>query len=274
LQWLTNNPTKRPQYVILFPDIPSRVNEFNGIDEHGWRYYSETNVHPSVSVQLRGILAGWQPFVTHLNMGDTNACKAYINKLRDIGGTYSPGKLIISAASGSYGNTNYYFDDAQRIYQTSTPGASASNAVRQAGTPPSAVTYVADNQHITGGSNVAGYFTWGKNGDQGAFYYTNVHFSGNSGWYVIHTIESFNGQRYQTDQGEFLQWFSAIAFGGSGYVNTPVGAVTHTDEPSGAWNNAAQYFGLWAAGKSFAICAWASRETPYFQAVGDPLVKK
>ena len=44
--------------------------------------------------------------------------------------------------------------------------------------------------------------------------------------------------------------------------------------------NAAVYYGEWAAGKSFAISAWAAQAqgwgTPgwYFQAVGDPFVRK
>jgi len=88
------------------------------------------------------------------------------------------------------------------------------------------------------------------------------------------TLESFNGQRCDPGQGTFLKWFSPIAFGGTNYSNTPVGAVTHVLEPDLAGvNDSYTYFGLWAAGKDFAICAWNSRMTPYFQAVGDPFVK-
>jgi hypothetical protein len=36
-------------------------------------------------------------------------------------------------------------------------------------------------------------------------------------------------------------------------------------------NNAARYFGLWASGKNFGIAAWNSRNTSFFQALGDPL---
>lgn len=32
------------------------------------------------------------------------------------------------------------------------------------------------------------------------------------------------------------------------------------------------YYGLWAAGQNFATCAWTARDTPFFMAVGDPLV--
>jgi hypothetical protein len=42
----------------------------------------------------------------------------------------------------------------------------------------------------------------------------------------------------------------------------------------GGNNDPEAYFGFWAAGKTFALCAWNSRLTPYFQAVGDPFVAK
>ena len=73
----------------------------------------------------------------------------------------------------------------------------------------------------------------------------------------------------------FVQWFSSNAFGGTNYSNTPIGAVTHVEEPSlGGVENSSTYFGLWAANKNLAICAWNSRQTQYFQAIGDPLVIK
>ena len=76
-------------------------------------------------------------------------------------------------------------------------------------------------------------------------------------------------------QGNFTQWFSAGAFGGTGYENTPVGAVTNTDEPGlPSADVYARYFALWASGKCFAICAWNAKGTAYFQAVGDPFVSK
>jgi len=58
------------------------------------------------------------------------------------------------------------------------------------------------------------------------------------------------------------------------YSKAPVGAVSHVYEPAGGVNDAAAYFGLWEARKNFCICSWNSRRTPYFQAVGDPLVTK
>jgi hypothetical protein len=72
-------------------------------------------------------------------------------------------------------------------------------------------------------------------------------------------------------------WFYQQAFGSLNYENTPVGAVTHTDEPSLDGVNLPKiYLGLWAAGKNAAICGWAARQTqtPHFQAVGDPFVTR
>jgi hypothetical protein len=93
-------------------------------------------------------------------------------------------------------------------------------------------------------------------------------------WWIIETLESFNGQR-NIGQGNFTQWFYQTAFGGTNYENTPVAAVTHTDEPGlESVNDPSKYFGLWASGKSFAISAWNSRNTGSFQAVGDPFVRR
>jgi hypothetical protein len=115
----------------------------------------------------------------------------------------------------------------------------------------------------------------GEDAGEGNSYYLGIFFHGNSDWFLIETIESLNGQRYQTIQGNFIQWFSAIAFGGTNYSNTPIGAVTHVDEPLITGDENTQiYFGFWATGKNFAICAWNARQTPYFQAIGDPFVIK
>lgn len=86
--------------------------------------------------------------------------------------------------------------------------------------------------------------------------------SGNSGWWLIETIESFNGQRYVAGYSNYIKWFSGNAFGGISYSNTPIGAVAHTDEPSlPGVEDSHTYFGSWAAGKNFGICAWNSRRT-------------
>lgn len=191
---------------------------------------------------------------------------------------YSPGKLLISASAGGYGNTNYYFED----YFHGGDGQLITNGVVGVlanGVSASAVTFTATN-HILTGTNVAGYASGGVHGFHPATYATDgtIQFSGNSGWWIIETVESFNGHRYQLGWGpqcNYLMWYASYAFGGTNYSNTPIGAVSDTDEPlSIGANKPSAYFGFWEAGKNFGICAWQSRNTTNFQAVGDPFVKQ
>jgi len=126
-------------------------------------------------------------------------------------------------------------------------------------------------------ANIAGYMCWGAHSTLAGEYPTDgkVKWIGTNRWWIIETVESFNGQR-ASSSGTFIKWFSSNAFGTNGfYSNTPVGAVSYVEEPGlPGVSDAAMYFGLWASGKNFAIAAWNSRRTPYFHAVGDPLVKR
>ena len=298
--WLTNNPTKLPQYVILFLDIPSRVNT-NRPPPNGW--VIDPGAMSSVSYSLHTNFNGWRPFVMHLDMGTTNDCRAYIDKLEYFGTNYSPGELVISASSSSlYGNTNYVLDGIRHggaytngVFDPSFPNfssrsyvvSSATNGLLSAGVPTNSILFfdgldIYTNNtpppliHPTSKSNIAGYMTWGVHSALEANYPTDskVAWVGTNRWWIIETVESFNGQR-ESGAGMFIKWFSAGAFGGTNYSNTPVGAVSHVDEPFlDRINDPAEYFSLWASGKNFAIAAWSSRKTEYFQAIGDPLVKR
>jgi alpha-tubulin suppressor-like RCC1 family protein len=303
LQWFTNNPTKHPLYLILFPDIPIGVHfslTANSNDcPTGYCPYA------SVAYAVKTNVPGIQPFITSINMGFwdlTNDCIAYINKLATIGASNSPGQLILSASAGGYGNTNYVLDDIRHgtgytgppiDYDWTSSGwrvSDATNALLAAGVSPAAILFFDgletlsngvsyDHIHPTGMTNLAGHITWGSHSSLANDYArngTNV-WGGASGWWIIETFDSFNGWRWP-GQGNFTQFFSDIAFGGSTYThyeNTPVGAVTHTDDPDiTGVEDAAHYFGLWASGKVFAICAWHARNSTCFQAVGDPLVRR
>jgi hypothetical protein len=273
--WLATNATRRPSYVILFQDIPSRLD-----------IPSRTGSTTSIQYELHTALPTWSPLITAINMngtGGTSDCIGYINKLTNMAGTNQT--LFISANAAQRGNTNWYFDDAHGAYPSVPIGLEGAEGVESSGVPSSAVTYTpfTNVTHITNGTNVAGYFTWGVNG-----YLTNTYaidgtisFNGSNQWYVIATAESFNGQRL-TGQGNFLEWFSSGAFGGTSYSNTPVGAISHVDEPDAQADYTFGYFGSWASGKSFAISAWIGQIGTYgpgytdedFQAVGDPFVKQ
>ncbi|MCX6922010.1 MAG: hypothetical protein NT154_02135, partial [Verrucomicrobia bacterium] len=286
--WLAGNPTKHPQYIILFPDLPTRV----------WGNVSDPNtIVGSVAYGLSTNTVGIRPFVTSINMRDfdssrpaTNACIAYIDKLAFFGTNYSPGKLVISPSCRNYWNTNYLVDDVGWY----APGIfyGITNALLDAGVPPASITYLTANEpcvlwdadtnciqrqampHITNAMNVASYDCWGVYSTLGSRYAITgvIKWQGNSGWWVIETHESANGIQ-QSGVGNYWTWFDYSSFGGTNYENTPVGAVSNTDEPygyGGTYPNI--YFGLWARGKSFAISAWNAIKTSRFQAVGDPFV--
>ena len=282
--WLTNNPTKRPQYVILFYDVPSRVNtnSTSGIPfEPNW---------PSIQYYLySGYFSGWNPFVTSINMASTNDCIGYINKLATIGVLISSNSPILSASAGAYGNTNFILDNVRTLNPTNYQPNIVSNAIPRliAASVPTNCIYYLDGwengitlTHLTNEANVAGYITWGAYTSLGSDYPINgkVKWAGNSGWWIMRSEESFNGQRGAFGQGNFIKWFSINAFGGTNYSNTPIGGVTYTDEPNATATDNSIYFGTWASGKNFAVSAWksisSSAPTPAFQMVGDPFVTK
>ena len=284
LNWMGQHPTKRPEYVILFLDIPSRVEDAYG-------------PHASVQYQISKYTPGAvQPFVTSINMNGTNDCIGYIDKIAAFGSNYSQGKIVISASAGGYGSTNYVVDNIHHGYGhvdnytgNTTFVPPATNGLISSGVPASAILYTNgeetisngiayDLPHLTNGANVAGYISWGAHSSLSNNYAitsgTNgVHWTGNSAWWVIQTIESFNGQRFRGDMGYFLQWFSSNAFGGTNYSNTPVGAISNVEENSAGYFSD-KYFGLWSSGKNLGISAWQSRYTPYPQVVGDPFVTR
>jgi hypothetical protein len=129
--------------------------------------------------------------------------------------------------------------------------------------------------HISTGQNLAGFTTWGANGGIGGNYSSDGTFrwSGNNNWYIMHTIESFNGQR-NSAQGCFTKWFQSGAFGGTGYENCPVGAVGHVEEPYLENTTNTGYYILWQTGYPFIECAWQARLTPFYGVFGDPFVCK
>jgi hypothetical protein len=288
LNWLTNNPTKRPQYVILFYDIPTRLTNSYPYDSYG-----------SIGYHLHILRPDWQPFVNYINASNLVDCVAYVNKLAAFGSNYSPGQLIISpSAGGIYCNTNFVLDNVRHgpgfgddgfegkgdVVSNAIPAIT--NANRNCGyiyIDGVETTNVPFLSHITNAANVAGYICWGghsdwgTNMDDGNFPLDgNVIWTGNSGWWIINTPESFNGQRDTGSlQSNFLKWFSSTAFGGTNYSNTPVGACSNVEEPNlETSGTVSTYFSRWASGENFGVCAWNARNTVYFQAIGDPFVSR
>lgn len=215
-----------------------------------------------------------------MNMETLADCEAYIDKLTSM----YRGDVIISAKAAGYASDNYYLEDVNnRGY---LPALSQFPGVILSENPSAYVTYTT-NSLITFGTNVTGYASWGiHNGVFGSYYATtgtvHVVWAGNSGWWIVATVESFNGRRDsvfgpggEEHQGDVEQWFAPNAWGGTNYSNTPVGAVSHVEEP-GSLENGPTYMSLWEEGFLFSECAWASKylNATYLQVIGDPLIKQ
>lgn len=301
-EWIEKNPTKNIQYIVLMSGLPNR-----GSDYPDYRYY------PSVQVLIQADIASKlskQVLVTSLNMGSLEATKRYIDKLGCMHAAM-PGTsvryinqsdtskcihkgvpepiVVISSQNTGKGGTTYYFSENQKNRQENAIGNGTwakerRDAMRQA-RPSAPVIYRQNTESsFAQASNVLGFASWGSWGDLTGMYPLDgsVKFTGNSGWYLIQTFESHNGQWVHPNsaadkdghyQGNFIKWFSRNAFGGSNYENTPVVAVTHVDEP-GSGINDPSLFVCWDEGKIFVECAWRSRTNEIFQAIGDPLVTK
>jgi hypothetical protein len=275
-QWLAENPTKQPLYIVMAYGVPATVFPTNP-----WPCRYDCG-EPGNGVRLRSEYPNQRAFVTHLNMRTPEDCFAYVDKLRYFGTNYSPGKIYISARKGGYGNSTYYFDDirAQPPYAMNTPGREATQGVLSAGASSNSVVYTtgASRTSISENTNVAGYLCWGYHGGFATHYTTNgqSRFFESSAWYPVMSIESFNGQWEPFDgQTSYHFWFVENAFFGQSYEFTPAGAVSHLYELRvGGVNDPYQYFGLWELGRCFARCAWISRRHVILQAIGDPFVCK
>lgn len=291
------HPEKSIKYIVLMYGMPSRLTNTRQQPsstpmsvQHaisrclsGWNtmqdgphgpYYDNTAFGKNPATAARFMPEnhpGTSFLVTSLNMATLADCKAYIDKLSNM---YT-GDVIISAKNAGYHDDNYYIDEAQAQFR-SPPWFDLTRDAILAVNPYAKVDYRSyTSPHISSGTNVAGYIGWGANGGLGGYYATNgaVVWSGDSGWWLCETAESFNGQRCNTYQASVKEWFLPNAWGGVNYSRTPVGAVSHVEEPSSGVNGQ-QYLGMWEAGYLFAECAWRSKRTWSFQAIGDPLIKR
>jgi len=283
LDWIDTND-KFIRYIILMPDIPSRTSTpnltwignpsvqyllYSALSTLGTRtgdaYNHMTSVKNNFSL---GQYQGATALITSLALGTEADCEAYIDKIAN---AYDSNVVVSGTDAGITATGGYFIDEYQAVYGSvfETPDTAY---IRDENLTISITTSAV--AHLTNCSNVRGYLCWGANGGMGGNYANNgsVVFTGNSSWYLIRTVESFNGQR-SVFQGNFIDWFSSNAFGGTAYSNTPVGAVTHTDEPFLGGVTSGLFWGLWEKGYTFIECAWYSRNTDRLQAIGDPLVK-
>lgn len=215
----------------------------------------------------------------------------YVNKLAQLGVVVPRYRALLSASRSGYSNDLICLDNAR------SPGSvpfiiTAAIQLPLRGVPPAKLWYAASTQaHIVNATNVAGYVSWGGNSrplDPPVLVYTNtwttdgtVRFYGASRWWLIQSIESWNGVWVEREplpqdtQGSYQRWFSAPAFGGSGYSATPIGGVEHVSEPTSSGMSLSEYyFGLWQFGRSLGVASWTSANTHFHAVTGDPLVSR
>jgi hypothetical protein len=266
-------------YATAYPSVQYRLTR--ALEESGDRTGSvyQNAVNEFTVAEYQGMSA----LCTSFNVGTLADFQAYIDKLATMYGNMTSPDIIISATDASYGNIRYCFDDKSRAYSTQTCGNALNLLLAENG---SATTLYGANSgdsnpvpdqtsHITSAADVASYMSWGANGGLGGSYANSgaIVFTGDSGWYIICTVESFNGRR-STGQGNMVDWFSSNAFGGTTYSNTPVFGVTHVEEPYLGGVNDGMFFALWERGWLGIEAAWQSRNVNKMQCIGDPLVKK
>jgi hypothetical protein len=296
INFIQSNPTKSIHYVVLMYGMPSRVSDgpityspsgsfglasvqhhisrcmSNAVYTSGQYYDESSTTCPFVTTNYPGTTC----LVTALNMGTLTDCTAYIDKVASM----YRSNVIISAKEAGYTNTNYYLDDTFDVSQDGGLAVGFKNQILAENLSTN-VTYTS-NTIIAAGSSVRGYAGWGVHNLVFANTYAvdgSVVWSGSSTWWIIETFESYNGTRdcgvsEGQPQGCVARWFASNAWGGANYTNTPVGAVSNVEEPYVPGLNGPTYMSLWEEGFLFSECAWASKNTPCFQAIGDPLVKQ
>ena len=281
VNWLLAYP-KEIRYMVMLRGIPSRIIGNYSVDYKMSLAFSDMGIRVGTpyggSIGLPfvpSLYPGTTALVTRLDMGSLAATEAYIDKLATIYAAVATPNIIISAGDAALGGDHYYLDAVRPAgYSVYTMVENDSADLIAANVDPARITLEPyGGVHIATAADVMGYECWGANGGMGGNYAIDgsVIFSGLSNWHLIKTMESYNGQRV-TWQGNFVDWFSANAFGGTNYSNTPVGATTHVEEPYTSGVASPLYLVDWEKGLLFAECAWDSRNTPYFMAIGDPLV--
>lgn len=241
------------------------------------------------------LFPGTPAIVTQMYMGSVAATKAYIDKIQSAYQRTGADHVVVSGSQAGIGGDIYYISDfgLDRVFKDKEKYENLANgeSIKKdilAVNADAEVLYRGlkhPKEHFGYGANDVvedprGYYSWGKNGYMRTDWVYDIRFGERSTWYLILTVESFNGllfhgTRTHRYQSHYPQWFSENAFKGDGYANTPVGGVAHITEPGrGGVNDAGSYFSHWEQGAMFIECAWASKRTSGMIAIGDPWVRK
>jgi hypothetical protein len=286
-------------YVVMCRGLPSRVwnngapiasvdyliarSDPNLANSVGAEYHQGGGVNYYNTAFAPGSYPGTPVLVTRMDMGTLSTTKAYIQKVKRMYDAMSSQSVIVSANSAGLGGSNYLMDEVRNpaynlFFPIARDYADLANAA-YSNVPLARRLYIfgiaGANAHLTSGADVTGYESWGANGWMSSTYPNDrsLFFTGKSNWYLVKTFESYNGI-VGSNHGNFEQWFSPSTAGGWQYSRTPIGMACHTDEPSLGGVEGSMYMCNWEAGLLFSECAWSSRRTKYFMAVGDPLVKR
>jgi hypothetical protein len=296
--FIANSPHPK-YYVIMCRGLSSRVwdsglpiasvdyligrSDHNLANSVGAEYHQGGGVNYYNTSFAPGSYAGTPILVTRMDMGSLSTTKAYIQKIKTMYDAMPSPSVIVSANSARLGGSNYLMDEVRNpayslFFPISKNYSDLANA-SYSNVPLARRLYIfgtaGTNAHLTSGADVTGYESWGVNGGMSSTYPNNrsLFFTGKSNWYLVKTFESYNGI-IGSDHGNFEQWFSPTTGSGWHYSRTPIGMACHTDEPSISGVEGSMYMCNWEAGLLFSECAWSSRKTKYFMAVGDPLVKR
>ncbi|MGA7698193.1 MAG: hypothetical protein WCB27_01180, partial [Thermoguttaceae bacterium] len=303
LNWLgadQSQPVDPIRYIVGLCGLPSR--DVDGDSVSYMIYQDALNISHGTGYQNgadRFSLAEYgAPLVAWLDCGSYAATNAYIDKevaAADANGLESDGITISGNAAGVGGNTwvlddtCYGADGNGSTYANDGDAATFFDSFMPTLTPDLPAGSVVD--HNTGATGIGGngygpcvataanptaYGSWGVHSGElhggSPLNWSNngqVTFTGNAGWWVGMSVESYNGI-YSSGMANPTSVFSANAFGSdNNYANTPICWVGSTHEPWLANNEDVAYFDRWARGWSTLESAWAGRQTPYFVAVTD-----
>jgi hypothetical protein len=283
--WLVANEAAKPiRHIVFMRGVPSRQGAVGSVGMEVYSLLSDRGYRTGSGYQAgssrfcRAVYQGVTCLPSWVDMGSYAASTAYIDKLAAASSGLNADGVTISGDAAGVGGEEYVLDDKRTSGYLYCPvfaddnaalpseGVDEANITFNDGTS-SLLSEAADVTFLGNWGVHTGVLGdgWGRNG--------SVALSGNSGWFAMMSVESFNGI-YGSAHGDPAEFFAATAFGGTDYANTPVGFVGHTAEPYVSGISSQYYSRLWARGWTFAEAAWAGRNTLHFLAVGDPLVTR
>jgi hypothetical protein len=288
-QWFLDNPTKHIRYIVLMYGLPTKQNPSPFAFNVAYQLQSLLRVKgirsgDSYPALYQGVIAPYSvcrfpgsTLVCAIDMGSYAASAAYIDKLAamaTVEGALESDGATISASAGGYAADMWILDDTRKDNYTAYPQMPAiRDRLLAAGIAEGKINYQ-DGTRVSTAANVTAWRSWGVHTPlTNGWPINDVTLSGSSGWYLLTTIESYNGQ-YASSHGDPTEFFAANAFGGTDYSNTPVFFYGHTQEPYLGGIATAAYEELWARGYLAIECAWKAAMNSPILPLGDPLVRR